>query len=151
MPVPLPNKLRRAARETQYDPLEPGVFALPDLKTVLEELSNIRVARSRVGEPAREGRGVPHAAKHEDPARAVHVNFGEVARSIYAIEFSASGLRRSEFCRMHGITHGTLQRGLRRELIVFLAVHPRSSSLHIAQFWMTSSARSRAFNIDCSA
>ena len=30
-------------------------------------------------------------------------------------EFRASGLRQSEFCRIHGLTHGTLQRGLRRE------------------------------------
>jgi hypothetical protein len=32
-------------------------------------------------------------------------------------EFRTSGLRQSEFCRMHGMTHGTLQRGLRREPI----------------------------------
>jgi hypothetical protein len=25
-------------------------------------------------------------------------------------EFGTSGMRRSEFCRMHGLTHGTLQR-----------------------------------------
>ena len=30
-------------------------------------------------------------------------------------EFRTSGLRRSEFCRIHGLTHGTLQRGLGRE------------------------------------
>ena len=30
-------------------------------------------------------------------------------------EFRTSGLRASEFCRIHGLTHGTLQRGLRRE------------------------------------
>ena len=34
-----------------------------------------------------------------------------------AAEFRASGLRQSEFCRIHGRTHGTLQRGLRRERI----------------------------------
>ena len=34
-----------------------------------------------------------------------------------AAEFRASGLRQSEFCRIHGLTHGTLQRGLRRERI----------------------------------
>jgi len=32
-------------------------------------------------------------------------------------EFQASGLRQSEFRRIHGLTHGTLQRGLRRERI----------------------------------
>jgi transposase-like protein len=32
-------------------------------------------------------------------------------------EFRTSGMRQSEFCRMHGMTHGTLQRGLRRERI----------------------------------
>ena len=32
-------------------------------------------------------------------------------------EFRTSGLRQSEFCRIHGMTHGTLQRGLRRERI----------------------------------
>lgn len=32
-------------------------------------------------------------------------------------EFRNSGLRPSEFCRIHGLTHGTLQRGLRRERI----------------------------------
>src|SRR5215471_16333184 len=32
-------------------------------------------------------------------------------------EFQASGLRQSEFCRIHGLSHGTLQRGLRRERI----------------------------------
>ena len=32
-------------------------------------------------------------------------------------EFRTSGLRPSEFCRIHGLTHGTLQRGLRRERI----------------------------------
>ena len=32
-------------------------------------------------------------------------------------EFRTSGLRASEFCRTHGLTHGTLQRGLRRERI----------------------------------
>ena len=32
-------------------------------------------------------------------------------------EFRSSGLRPSEFCRIHGLTHGTLQRGLRRERI----------------------------------
>ena len=30
-------------------------------------------------------------------------------------EFVASGLPRGEFCRMHGMTLGTLQRGLNRE------------------------------------
>jgi hypothetical protein len=33
-------------------------------------------------------------------------------------EFRTSGLRQSEFCRIHGMTHGTLQRGPRRERIV---------------------------------
>jgi len=32
-------------------------------------------------------------------------------------EFRTSGLRQSEFCRIHGLTHGTLQRGLRKERI----------------------------------
>jgi transposase-like protein len=32
-------------------------------------------------------------------------------------EFRTSGLRQSEFCRIHGMTHGTLQRRLRREQI----------------------------------
>ena len=32
-------------------------------------------------------------------------------------EFRTSGLRAGEFCRIHGLTHGTLQRGLRREQI----------------------------------
>lgn len=32
-------------------------------------------------------------------------------------EFRTSGLRPSEFCRIHGLTHGTLQRGLRSERI----------------------------------
>lgn len=32
-------------------------------------------------------------------------------------EFRTSGLRQSEFCRIHGLTHGTLQRGLKRERI----------------------------------
>ncbi len=32
-------------------------------------------------------------------------------------EFRTSGLRQSEYCRIHGLTHGTLQRGLRRERI----------------------------------
>ena len=32
-------------------------------------------------------------------------------------EFRSSGVRASEFCRSHGLTHGTLQRGLRRERI----------------------------------
>jgi transposase-like protein len=32
-------------------------------------------------------------------------------------EFGTSGLRQSEFCRIHGLTHGTLQRGLRKERI----------------------------------
>ena len=32
-------------------------------------------------------------------------------------EFRTSGLRASEFCRIHGLTHGTLQRGLRREWV----------------------------------
>jgi hypothetical protein len=32
-------------------------------------------------------------------------------------EFRTSGLRASKFCRIHGLTHGTLQRGLRRERI----------------------------------
>jgi hypothetical protein len=32
-------------------------------------------------------------------------------------EFRTSGLRQSEFCRMHGLTHGTLQRGLKKERI----------------------------------
>ena len=32
-------------------------------------------------------------------------------------EFRTSGLRQSEFCRIHGLTLGTLQRGLRRERI----------------------------------
>jgi transposase-like protein len=32
-------------------------------------------------------------------------------------EFRTGGLRPSEFCRTHGLTHGTLQRGLRRERI----------------------------------
>lgn len=32
-------------------------------------------------------------------------------------EFRTSGLRQSEFCRIHGLTHGTLQRGLSRERI----------------------------------
>jgi len=30
-------------------------------------------------------------------------------------EFRTSELRPSEFCRIHGLTHGTLQRGLRKE------------------------------------
>jgi len=30
-------------------------------------------------------------------------------------EFAASGLTRGEFCRIHGMTLGTLQRGLNRE------------------------------------
>jgi len=30
-------------------------------------------------------------------------------------EFGASGLSRGEFCRIHGMTLGTLQRGLKRE------------------------------------
>ena len=32
-------------------------------------------------------------------------------------EFRTSGLRQSEFCRVHGLTYGTLQRRLRRERI----------------------------------
>ena len=32
-------------------------------------------------------------------------------------EFRTSGLRQSEYCRIHGLTHETLQRGLRRERI----------------------------------
>ena len=32
-------------------------------------------------------------------------------------EFRTSGLRQSEFCRIHGLTHGTLQRSLRKERI----------------------------------
>lgn len=32
-------------------------------------------------------------------------------------EFRTSGLRRSEFCRIHGLTHDTLKRGLKRERI----------------------------------
>jgi transposase-like protein len=32
-------------------------------------------------------------------------------------EFRTSGLRQSEFCRIHGLTHGKLQRGLTRERI----------------------------------
>ena len=32
-------------------------------------------------------------------------------------EFGTSRLRPSEFCRMHGLTHGTLRRGLSRERI----------------------------------
>jgi hypothetical protein len=32
-------------------------------------------------------------------------------------EFGTSGLRPSEFCRIHGLRHGTLQRNLRRERI----------------------------------
>jgi hypothetical protein len=32
-------------------------------------------------------------------------------------EFRTSGLRAEEFCRIHGLTHETLQRGLRRERI----------------------------------
>lgn len=32
-------------------------------------------------------------------------------------EFRSSGLRQSEFCRIHGLTHGTLKRGLKRERI----------------------------------
>jgi transposase-like protein len=32
-------------------------------------------------------------------------------------EFGSSGMRQSEFCRVHGLTHGTLQRGLRKERI----------------------------------
>lgn len=30
-------------------------------------------------------------------------------------EYGASGLSRSEFCRLHGVTLSTLQRGLKRE------------------------------------
>jgi hypothetical protein len=30
-------------------------------------------------------------------------------------EFRTSGMRQSEFCRIHGLRHGTLQRGLKRE------------------------------------
>ena len=32
-------------------------------------------------------------------------------------EFGTSGLRQSEFCRIHGLRHGTLKRGLKRERI----------------------------------
>ena len=32
-------------------------------------------------------------------------------------EFGTSGLQPSEFCRIHGLTRGTLQRGLRRARI----------------------------------
>jgi len=32
-------------------------------------------------------------------------------------EFRTSGLRPSEFCRIHGLTHGTLQQGLGRDRI----------------------------------
>jgi len=41
MPVPFANELRGTAGEPQNDLLEVGVFALPDLKTVLEEALNI--------------------------------------------------------------------------------------------------------------
>jgi hypothetical protein len=43
---------RRAAGKPQYDLLELGVFALPDLKTVLEKLLNICVARPWLPESA---------------------------------------------------------------------------------------------------
>ena len=33
-------------------------------------------------------------------------------------EFRTRGLRQSEFCRIHGLSHGTLRRGLRREPII---------------------------------
>jgi len=37
----------------------------------------------------------------------------EVARLV--AEFETSGLRPSEFCRIHGMTQGTLKRGRERE------------------------------------
>jgi hypothetical protein len=49
MPIPLPHELHGATRKPQNDPLEPGVLALPDLETVLEELLNVFVARPRIG------------------------------------------------------------------------------------------------------
>jgi hypothetical protein len=46
MPVSFANQLCGAPREAQNDLLEFRVFGLPDLKAILEELLNVRIARS---------------------------------------------------------------------------------------------------------
>jgi len=51
----------------------------------------------------------------EEVKRRLRRSSQEIQRLV--AEFRTSGLRQSEFCRIHGLTHGTLQRGLRREPI----------------------------------
>jgi len=68
MPIPFSYELRGASRESQNDVLQLGVFALPDLKTVLEELLNLRIARSWFGKLIRRLRDMLYSGKHKDPA-----------------------------------------------------------------------------------
>ena len=63
------NELCGVAGESKNDLLEAGVFALPDLKTILEEALNLRIAGPWIGKLLRSSRDVPHASEHEDPAR----------------------------------------------------------------------------------
>lgn len=49
MPVLFANKLRGAAREPQDDLLAVGVFALPDLETVLEQALNVLAGGPWIG------------------------------------------------------------------------------------------------------
>jgi hypothetical protein len=52
-------------------------------------------------------------SEDEEVKRRRRCSSREIRRLVAA--FRTSGLRQSEFCRIHGLTHGTLQRGLRRE------------------------------------
>jgi hypothetical protein len=70
LPIPLPNELRGPARKSQYDLLQPGVLALPDLEAVLEKLFNVFVPRLRAGKLTSSYGDVLHSAKHKDPTRA---------------------------------------------------------------------------------
>jgi hypothetical protein len=68
MPVSFANQLCGAPREAQNDLLEFPVFGLPDLKAVLEELLNIRIARSGAGKLTPYGTDVLHPGQDKNPA-----------------------------------------------------------------------------------
>src|ERR1700733_799619 len=68
MPVAFTNQLCGAPREAQNNLEEFRVFALPDLKAVLEELLNISIARSRGGTLSLSRTDVPHPGQDKDPA-----------------------------------------------------------------------------------
>src|SRR3984957_17766456 len=77
MPVSFANQLCGTPGEAQNDLLEFRVLGLPDLKAVLEEFLNIRLARSGGGKLALCRTDVPHPGQDKDPASSARLVIAE--------------------------------------------------------------------------